>query len=98
MIISKKRNGTTLEIALKGRLDAVTAPELQDDLSRSLENVTELVFDFSKLEYMSSAGIRVLLYANKMLNHQGAMKIVHTNALVREVFEMTGMERIISFE
>ena len=83
-------------IALEGRLDTVTAPELEKELKSSLEGVSELTLDFEKLEYISSAGLRVLLSAQKQMNAQGEMTVVHVNDTVSEIFEVTGFSDILT--
>ena len=98
MTIAKKLNGTALEIALEGRLDTTTAPELEKELKGSLEGVTELTLDFTKLEYISSAGLRVLLAAHKEMSKKGGMKVTHVNEIVSEVFEVTGFADILTIE
>ena len=96
--IEKKAEGTSLTIALTGRLDTVTAPELEGALKDSLDGVTKLVIDLEKLEYISSAGLRVLLAAQKMMNLQGEMKVTHVSEVVMEVFEVTGFSDILTIE
>ncbi len=98
MTITKKQNGTALEIALEGRLDTATAPELEQEVKTSLDGVTELTFDFENLEYISSAGLRVLLSAQKIMNRQGSMKVTHVNETVMEIFEVTGFMDILTIE
>ena len=98
MTINKTLNGSTLCIALEGRLDTTTAPELESELKKSLPGVTELIMDFEKLDYISSAGLRVLLSAQKIMAKQGRMKIVHANEMVMEVFEVTGFSDILTIE
>lgn len=98
MIITKKLNGTTLEIALEGRLDTVTAPDLEAELNKSLDGAESLVLDFSKLEYISSAGLRVLLSAHKAMSGKGGMKVKNVNEIVKEVFEVTGFSDILTIE
>ena len=98
MTITKNRNGNVLNIALEGRLDTTTAPELEGELKTSLDGVTELVFDFTKLDYISSAGLRVLLSAQKQMSKQGSMKVTHVNEMVMEVFEVTGFADILTIE
>ena len=98
MDISKKQEGTVLEIALQGRLDTMTAPELEAELSKSLKDADSLVLDFSKLEYISSAGLRVLLSAHKAMSNKGGMKVTNVNEIVREVFEVTGFADILTIE
>ncbi len=84
--------------ALEGRLDTVTAPDLEKELKASLDGVKELILDFEKLEYISSAGLRVLLAAQKAMAKQGAMKITHTNEMINEIFEVTGFADILTVE
>ena len=98
MTITKNQNGTTLEIALEGRLDTMTAPELEAALKESLDEAESLVLDFSRLEYISSAGLRVLLSAHKIMSAKGGMKVTHVNEIVREVFEVTGFADILTIE
>jgi anti-sigma B factor antagonist len=98
MNIDKKLEGTTLTIALEGRLDTTTSPELEDVLAASLDGVDALVFDFAKLDYLSSAGLRVLLSAQKRMNKQGSMKLVHVNDAVKEVFDITGFADFLTVE
>ena len=98
MTISKNQNGTTLNIALEGRLDTTTAPDLEKELKTSLGGVEQLVFDFSKLDYISSAGLRVLLSAQKQMSKQGGMKVTNVNEMVMEVFEVTGFSDILTIE
>lgn len=98
MTIETKREGRCLSIALEGRLDTTTSPELEESLSNSLDGVTDLVFDFSKLDYLSSAGLRVLLSAQKRMNSQGTMKLLHVNDVVKDVFEITGFADFLTIE
>ena len=98
MTITKKQNGTTLEIALEGRLDTMTAPELEAELNQSLSAADSLVLDFSKLDYISSAGLRVLLSAHKIMSGKGGMKVTHVNEIVQEVFDVTGFADILTIE
>ena len=98
MNINKNQNGSALEIALEGRLDTMTAPELEAELNNSLQNADSLVLDFSKLEYISSAGLRVLLSAHKAMSNKGGMKVTNVNEIVREVFEVTGFADILTIE
>ncbi len=97
MEISKKSQGSSLEIAVAGRLDT-TAPLLEAELKRSIDGVTELYFDFAALEYLSSAGLRVLLAAQKVMNKQGKMVIRNVNETISEVFEITGFSEILTIE
>lgn len=98
MTIEKKMNGSALEIAVEGRLDTMTAPELEAELNKSLEGAETLTMDFSKLEYISSAGLRVLLSAHKVMSAKGGMKVTHVNEIVQEVFEVTGFADILTIE
>ena len=98
MTIEKKVNGTALEIALEGRLDTMTAPELEAELNKSLGSADSLTLDFSKLEYISSAGLRVLLSAHKAMSGKGGMKVTNVNEIVKEVFEVTGFADILNIE
>ena len=98
MTITKNMNGTTLEIALEGRLDTMTAPELEAVLKESMDGAESLTLDFSKLEYISSAGLRVLLSAHKAMTAKGGMKVTNVNEIVREVFEVTGFADILTIE
>ena len=98
MNIIKRQNGTTLEIALDDRLDNVTAPELSKELENGLKGVDELIWDFSNLEYISSAGLRVLLSAHKVMSKKGGMKVCNVNEVVKEVFEVTGFADILTIE
>ncbi len=98
MTIDKKVNGTALEIALEGRLDTMTAPELEAELNQSMGGADSLTLDFSKLEYISSAGLRVLLSAHKAMSAKGGMKVTNVNEIVQEVFEVTGFADILNIE
>ena len=96
MEIIKKADGNKLDIALKGRLDTTTAPQLEAELSGGLDGVEELHIDMKELEYISSAGLRVLLAAQKVMNKQGSMVISNVNDTIREVFEITGFVDILT--
>lgn len=98
MTINKTLNTTELIVALTGRLDTTTAPHLEAELKTSLTGVDSLVMDFAELEYISSAGLRVLLSAQKVMNKQGKMVIRHTNDTILEVFEVTGFTDILTIE
>ena len=98
MTITKNQNGNTLEIALEGRLDTMTAPELETELKQSMDGVDSLILDFSKLDYISSAGLRVLLSAHKVMSAKNGMKIKNVNEIVQEVFEVTGFADILTIE
>lgn len=98
MIIQKTVSGTTLTVALEGRLDTTTAPKLEEKLRGSVDGVSRLVFDLAKLEYISSAGLRVLLAMQKLMNQQGEMVLQNVNEAVMEVFEVTGFSDILRIE
>lgn len=98
MTIAKKQNGNALEIALEGRLDTMTAPELEAELKGSLDAANSLTLDFAKLDYISSAGLRVLLSAHKAMSGKGGMKVTNVNEVVREVFDVTGFADILTIE
>lgn len=83
---------------MEGRLDTTTAPNLEKELKSSLDDVTELIMDFEKLEYISSAGLRVLLSAQKTMNKQGEMKIIHVSDTIMEIFKVTGFSDILTIE
>ena len=98
MEILKNKNGNALVIALEGRLDTTTAPQLEAELNSSLEDITDLTLDFENLKYISSAGLRILLAAQKTMNKQGSMKLQHVNSDIMEVFEITGFSDILTIE
>ena len=98
MTIKKNLNGTELNVKVVGRLDTTTAPELEGAVMGSLAGVEKLVLDFSELEYLSSAGLRVLLQAQKTMNKQGEMIIKNVNETVSEIFEVTGFADILTIE
>jgi len=97
MTIRKEQNGGALDIAPEGRLDTTTAPELEAEL-KNLEGVTELKFDLAGLEYISSAGLRVLLSAQKIMNKQGSMIILNTRPEIMDIFEITGFTDILNIQ
>lgn len=96
MTISKNLEGSKLEILLEGRLDTTTSPSLEAELKQSVDGIAELVFDFAKLEYISSAGLRILLAAQKVMNKQGSMVVKNVNEVIAEVFEVTGFSDILT--
>ena len=98
MTIEKNLNGTELTVTIAGRLDTTTAPELEATFKESLAGVTKLVLDFASLEYLSSAGLRVLLAAQKVMNKQGEMVIRNVNETINEIFEVTGFIDILTIE
>ncbi|MBR5109764.1 MAG: STAS domain-containing protein [Clostridia bacterium] len=98
MEITKNREGNKLTFALDGRLDTITSQQLEKELRTSIDGVAELVFDFENLSYITSAGLRVLSVAQKVMNRQGRMKIIHTQPDVMEVFDVTGLTDIMEIE
>ena len=98
MTINKTQNGGELIIALEGRLDTTTAPQLEQELKAALPGVTALIWDMSSLAYLSSAGLRVLLAAQKQMNKQGSMKVTHVNETIMDIFEVTGFVDVLTIE
>ena len=98
MTITQQKNGTTLTLAPEGRLDTMTSPELEAVLQKSLDGVESLVLDFSGLNYISSAGLRVLLSAHKAMSAKDGMKVCHVNETIQEIFEVTGFSDILTIE
>ena len=98
MEISKTREGSKLTIALDGRLDTITAQQLEKELRISIDGVTDLVFDLENLTYITSAGLRVLSVAQKVMNRQGHLSIIHSQPDVMEVFEVTGLTDVMEIE
>ena len=98
MTITKKQDAEKLTVELEGRLDTTTSPQLEAELQSSVNGITELVFDLEKLEYISSAGLRVLLAAQKVMNKQGEMTIKNVRPEIMEIFEVTGFEDILNIE
>ena len=98
MTIEKNLNGTELTVAIVGRLDTTTAPQLEAEFKQNINGVEKLVLDFATLEYLSSAGLRVLLAAQKVMNKQGEMIIKNVNDTINEIFEVTGFIDILTIE
>ena len=98
MTIEKTVNGTELTITLSGRLDTTTAPQLETELKESIDGVEHLILDFAALEYLSSAGLRVLLSAQKIMNKQGSMVVRNVNETIAEIFEVTGFCDVLTIE
>ena len=98
MTIDKQLNGTELTITLSGRMDTTTAPQLEAELKDSLSGVEHLVLDFAALDYLSSAGLRVLLAAQKQMNKQGDMVVRNVNETIAEIFDVTGFADILTIE
>ena len=98
MTIEKKINGEAITLIVSGRLDTQTAPELENELDAVLPGLKELTFDMTNLEYVSSAGLRVILKAQKAMNAQGSMKLTGVNDSIMEVFDITGFLDILTIE
>ena len=96
--ITKTLDGSTLTVALEGMLNTTAAPELEESLHESLDGVTELIFDLENLQYITSAGLRVVLAAQKVMNKQGSMKVRNVNAEIMGIFDMTGFSDWMTFE
>lgn len=98
MTVTRTLEGTVLTLAIEGRIDTTTAPGLENEIKENIEGVTELVLDFAELAYLSSAGLRVLLSAQKQMNKQGKMVIINVCETIMEVFEVTGFVDILTIE
>lgn len=98
MEIIKNLEGNTLTLAVEGRLDTTTAPSFESEITSSIDGITSLILDFKNLQYVSSAGLRVILSAQKTMNKQGEMKIVNVNEEIMSVFGITGFTDILTIE
>lgn len=98
LTVNKNQKDTNLTLEIIGRVDTTTAPQLEAVMEQSLDGVTDLVLDLSGLEYMSSAGLRVLLMVQKKMNVQGSMKLINVNDDIMEIFEITGFADILTIE
>lgn len=98
MQIVKTQQDATLTLALEGRLDTLTSSQLDAEIQGKLDGITSLVFDFAKLAYISSAGLRILLAAQKGMNKQGSMVIKNAGPEIREIFDVTGFSDILTLE
>ena len=96
--INRKTDGQKMTVMLEGRLDTTTAPQLETEMKENLNGVQELILDFEKLEYISSAGLRVLLSTQKTMAKQGSMKLIHVSDVISEIFEVTGFADILTIE
>ncbi len=96
--LAKQQNGTSMTVTLTGRLDTTTAPQLENDLRDALSGLTDLKLDMANLDYISSAGLRVLLSFQKIMNKQGRMVICHAKPEILEIFEVTGFTDILNLE
>ena len=98
MEINVNKNGTALTIAPVGRVDTVTSPELQAVVDENIAGVTDLTFDLKQLKYLSSAGLRVLMGAQKTMNHQGEMRLCNVNEDILDIFDRTGLTDVFEIE
>ncbi len=98
MIVDKIKNGDDLTIFLAGRIDSITAPNFDVELKSSIVDIKTLTLDMAKLDYMSSACLRVLLSVQKIMNTRGGMKVVNVNDVIMEIFEITGFSDILNIE
>lgn len=96
MNIKQKKENKQLTVSVSGRIDTVTAPQFYEFIKNGLEGVEELILDLSEVEYVSSAGLRVILFAQKMMNSQGSMKVTNVNSDIMETFELTGFTDILT--
>ena len=96
--IGNEKNGEKLTVTLEGRLDTTTAPELEESVKANIEGVKELIFEINALEYISSAGLRVLLATQKIMNRQGGMKLCRVKDVIMEILEVTGFTDILTIE
>ena len=98
MTINKSSDKPNLKFSIQGRIDTNTSPELDKAVNESIDGVTNLIFDFEKVEYISSAGLRVLLSAQKKMNKQGTMKVINVGDAIMEIFEVSGFSDILTIE
>ncbi len=98
MNITKNQIGDELTISLEGRLDTLTAPALEKEIKEGLGSVDKLTIDLKKLDYISSAGLRVLLQAEKLMSRRGGMKVANANEAIMEIFDVTGFTDILTIE
>ena len=96
MTVNKNLKADALSVTVEGRIDTTTAPELEKEIKDSLDGVKSLVLDFEKVEYISSAGLRVLLSTQKIMNKQGEMKLINVSSDIMEIFEVTGFSDILT--
>ena len=96
--VEKKLEDDKFYVAVEGRLDTITSPDLEKEINESIEGVKELTIDFDKVEYISSSGLRVLLAEQKVMNKQGSMKLINVNDTIMEIFEVTGFTDILTIE
>ncbi|RKM60816.1 MULTISPECIES: STAS domain-containing protein [unclassified Butyrivibrio] len=96
--IEKIKDNGNMKISLEGRLDTTTSPQLEIEVQSSLDGVDNLTFDLAKLDYISSAGLRVLLSAQKIMNKQGSMVVTNAAEEIKEIFEVTGFSDILTIQ
>ena len=98
MTVTKEFEEKVLNVKVEGRLDTATAPELEQELAEVIDDAEELVFDLENLEYMSSAGLRILLATQKKMAEKGGMKVTKVNDVIMEIFDITGFSDILTIE
>ncbi len=98
MKIEKQQENEKMTVKVSGRLDTTTSPELEQELINSIDGIKELILDFGDLDYISSAGLRVVLAVQKIMNTQGAMKVVNVSETIMEIFDITGFTEILTIE
>lgn len=98
MKVDKKTNGKKLTVTIEGRVDTTTAPDLEKEIKGSIENISDLVLDFEKVEYISSAGLRVLLSTQKIMNRQGEMSLINVSSDIMEILDVTGFSDILTIK
>lgn len=98
MKLEKMQRGSRLEVTVKGKLDAVSAPQFEEEVASSLDGITELDIDIAEVEYLSSAGLRALLYLQQLMSEQGQLTIRNVPPIVQDIFELTGFTEIVTIE
>jgi len=98
MVVKENRNGSELILFVEGRMDTSTAPVMEKIIDNGLDGITDLIIDFSGLDYTSSSGLRVLLKAQKKMNKQGSMKVVNVSTMIKEILDITGFSDILTIE
>ena len=98
MTINKENNNGSLSVSITGRVDTTTAPALEEELKNSFESCSDLTLDFANVEYISSAGLRVLLSAQKVMAKKAGMKLINVSNEINEIFEVTGFSDILTIE
>ena len=98
MNITQSRNGTALTVAMEGKLNTTSSQQLEEELKRGMDGVTELVLDLEKVDYITSAGLRVLVSTQKIMNRQGSMRVIHINPEIMKILNMTGIANLLTIE